>query len=125
MARAESPDSANSQFFIMLQPRFSLDQFRPCLGRDERAAVVGGKRLDAGGRWQPRGRGRGSLGRGNPEGAVPQGGNLRRGKEDLCGLGGAGGSPAAAAAATGAGAAAAAATTAPAPKPARKPQRKQ
>ena len=33
MARAESPDSANSQFFIMLQPRFSLDHRYTAFGR--------------------------------------------------------------------------------------------
>lgn len=33
MARAESPDSANSQFFIMLQPRFSLDHRYTVFGR--------------------------------------------------------------------------------------------
>ena len=33
MARAESPDSANSQFFIMLQPRFTLDRNYTVFGR--------------------------------------------------------------------------------------------
>jgi cyclophilin family peptidyl-prolyl cis-trans isomerase len=33
MARAENPDSANSQFFIMLQPRFSLDHRYTAFGR--------------------------------------------------------------------------------------------
>ncbi|MBB5705826.1 peptidylprolyl isomerase [Sphingopyxis panaciterrulae] len=33
MARADSPDSANSQFFIMLQPRFSLDHRYTVFGR--------------------------------------------------------------------------------------------
>lgn len=33
MARAENPDSANSQFFIMLQPRFSLDNRYTAFGR--------------------------------------------------------------------------------------------
>ncbi len=33
MARAESEDSANSQFFIMLQPRFSLDRRYTAFGR--------------------------------------------------------------------------------------------
>ncbi|NIJ35371.1 peptidylprolyl isomerase [Sphingopyxis panaciterrae] len=33
MARAESEDSANSQFFIMLQPRFALDRRYTVLGR--------------------------------------------------------------------------------------------
>lgn len=33
MARADSPDSANSQFFIMLQPRFSLDHRYTAFGR--------------------------------------------------------------------------------------------
>jgi len=33
MARAESPDSANSQFFIMFQPRFSLDHRYTAFGR--------------------------------------------------------------------------------------------
>ena len=33
MARADSPDSANSQFFIMLQPRFSLDHHYTAFGR--------------------------------------------------------------------------------------------
>jgi peptidylprolyl isomerase len=33
MARAQSPDSANSQFFIMLQPRFSLDHNYTAFGR--------------------------------------------------------------------------------------------
>lgn len=33
MARAESPDSANSQFFIMLQPRFALDNRYTAFGR--------------------------------------------------------------------------------------------
>jgi peptidylprolyl isomerase len=33
MARAESEDSANSQFFIMLQPRFSLDRRYTVFGR--------------------------------------------------------------------------------------------
>ncbi|WP_037500517.1 peptidylprolyl isomerase [Sphingomonas jaspsi] len=33
MARAESPDSANSQFFIMFTPRFSLDHKYTAFGR--------------------------------------------------------------------------------------------
>ena len=33
MARAESEDSANSQFFIMLQPRFALDNRYTVFGR--------------------------------------------------------------------------------------------
>ena len=33
MARAQSEDSANSQFFIMLQPRFSLDRNYTAFGR--------------------------------------------------------------------------------------------
>ena len=33
MARAESEDSANSQFFIMLQPRFALDNRYTAFGR--------------------------------------------------------------------------------------------
>ena len=33
MARAQSEDSANSQFFIMLQPRFSLDRRYTAFGR--------------------------------------------------------------------------------------------
>ena len=33
MARAQSEDSANSQFFIMLQPRFSLDRHYTAFGR--------------------------------------------------------------------------------------------
>lgn len=33
MARAENEDSANSQFFIMLQPRFSLDRRYTAFGR--------------------------------------------------------------------------------------------
>lgn len=33
MARAESEDSANSQFFIMLQPRFALDRHYTVFGR--------------------------------------------------------------------------------------------
>ena len=33
MARAQSEDSANSQFFIMLQPRFSLDHRYTAFGR--------------------------------------------------------------------------------------------
>lgn len=33
MARAESEDSANSQFFIMFQPRFSLDRRYTAFGR--------------------------------------------------------------------------------------------
>ena len=33
MARAESEDSANSQFFIMLQPRFALDRRYTAFGR--------------------------------------------------------------------------------------------
>src|SRR3546814_5348005 len=33
MARAQSEDSANSQFFIMLQPRFSLDRRYTVFGR--------------------------------------------------------------------------------------------
>src|SRR3546814_12795976 len=33
MARADNPDSANSQFFIMLQPRFSLDHRYTVFGR--------------------------------------------------------------------------------------------
>ncbi|MCF8706539.1 peptidylprolyl isomerase [Rhizorhapis sp. SPR117] len=37
MARASSDDSANSQFFIMLMPRFSLDRKYTALGR-----VIGG-----------------------------------------------------------------------------------
>lgn len=37
MARATEPDSANSQFFIMLMPRFSLDRKYTAFGR-----VIGG-----------------------------------------------------------------------------------
>jgi peptidylprolyl isomerase len=37
MARANSPDSANSQFFVMLMPRFSLDRKYTAFGR-----VIGG-----------------------------------------------------------------------------------
>lgn len=37
MARATDPDSANSQFFIMLMPRFSLDRKYTAIGR-----VIGG-----------------------------------------------------------------------------------
>src|SRR3546814_8775218 len=33
MARAQSEDSANSQFFIMFQPRFSLDRRYTVFGR--------------------------------------------------------------------------------------------
>src|SRR3546814_13871556 len=36
MARADSPDSANSQFFIMLQPRFSLDHRYTVIRSEER-----------------------------------------------------------------------------------------
>lgn len=43
MARAESPDSANSQFFIMLQPRFSLDHRYTAFGR----VVSGMQYIDA------------------------------------------------------------------------------
>ncbi|WP_228383807.1 peptidylprolyl isomerase [Sphingopyxis fribergensis] len=43
MARAESEDSANSQFFIMLQPRFSLDRRYTAFGR----VVSGMQYIDA------------------------------------------------------------------------------
>ncbi|SEH13581.1 peptidylprolyl isomerase [Sphingopyxis sp. YR583] len=43
MARAENEDSANSQFFIMLQPRFSLDRRYTAFGR----VVSGMQYIDA------------------------------------------------------------------------------
>ena len=43
MARAESEDSANSQFFIMLQPRFALDRRYTAFGR----VVSGMQYIDA------------------------------------------------------------------------------
>jgi cyclophilin family peptidyl-prolyl cis-trans isomerase len=49
MARAESPDSANSQFFIMLQPRFSLDHRYTAFGR----VVSGMQFIDAIQRGEP------------------------------------------------------------------------
>ncbi len=49
MARSESPDSANSQFFIMLMPRFSLDRNYTALGR----VVSGMQYVDAIPRGEP------------------------------------------------------------------------
>jgi peptidylprolyl isomerase len=49
MARAESPDSANSQFFIMFQPRFSLDKNYTVFGR----VVSGMNYVDAIQRGEP------------------------------------------------------------------------
>lgn len=49
MARADSPDSANSQFFIMFQPRFSLDRNYTALGR----VVSGMQYVDAIQRGEP------------------------------------------------------------------------
>jgi peptidylprolyl isomerase len=49
MARAESPDSANSQFFIMFQPRFALDHRYTAFGR----VVSGMQYIDAIQRGEP------------------------------------------------------------------------
>jgi peptidylprolyl isomerase len=49
MARAQSEDSANSQFFIMLQPRFSLDRRYTAFGR----VVSGIQYVDAIHRGEP------------------------------------------------------------------------
>lgn len=49
MARAESEDSANSQFFIMLQPRFALDRRYTAFGR----VVSGMQYVDAIHRGEP------------------------------------------------------------------------
>ncbi|MCC2601786.1 peptidylprolyl isomerase [Sphingopyxis yananensis] len=49
MARAQSEDSANSQFFIMLQPRFSLDRRYTVFGR----VVSGMQYVDAIQRGEP------------------------------------------------------------------------
>jgi Peptidyl-prolyl cis-trans isomerase (rotamase) - cyclophilin family len=49
MARAESPDSANSQFFIMFQPRFALDHRYTVFGR----VVSGMQYVDAIQRGEP------------------------------------------------------------------------
>lgn len=49
MARAASDDSANSQFFIMLQPRFSLDRHYTAFGR----VVSGMEYVDAIHRGEP------------------------------------------------------------------------
>lgn len=49
MARAQSPDSANSQFFIMFQPRFSLDRNYTAFGR----VVSGMQYVDAIQRGEP------------------------------------------------------------------------
>ena len=49
MARAESPDSANSQFFIMFQPRFSLDHRYTAFGR----VISGMQYVDAVQRGEP------------------------------------------------------------------------
>lgn len=49
MARAQSDDSANSQFFIMLQPRFSLDRRYTVFGR----VVSGMNYVDAIQRGEP------------------------------------------------------------------------
>jgi cyclophilin family peptidyl-prolyl cis-trans isomerase len=49
MARAQSEDSANSQFFIMLQPRFSLDRRYTVVGR----VVSGMEFVDAIQRGEP------------------------------------------------------------------------
>ncbi|WP_033073943.1 peptidylprolyl isomerase [Sphingopyxis sp. MWB1] len=49
MARAQSPDSANSQFFIMLQPRFALDRNYTVFGR----VVSGMEYVDAIKRGEP------------------------------------------------------------------------
>lgn len=49
MARAQSEDSANSQFFIMLQPRFALDRRYTVLGR----VVSGMQFVDAIHRGEP------------------------------------------------------------------------
>lgn len=49
MARAQSEDSANSQFFIMLQPRFSLDRRYTVVGR----VVSGMQYVDAIQRGEP------------------------------------------------------------------------
>lgn len=49
MARAESEDSANSQFFIMFQPRFSLDRRYTAFGR----VVSGMQYVDAIQRGEP------------------------------------------------------------------------
>ena len=49
MARAENPDSANSQFFIMLQPRFSLDHRYTAFGR----VISGMQYIDAVAKGEP------------------------------------------------------------------------
>lgn len=49
MARAQSPDSANSQFFIMFLPRFSLDRNYTAFGR----VVSGMQYVDAIQRGEP------------------------------------------------------------------------
>ncbi|ALH79106.1 peptidylprolyl isomerase [Sphingopyxis macrogoltabida] len=49
MARAESEDSANSQFFIMLQPRFALDRRYTAFGR----VVSGMQYVDAIAKGEP------------------------------------------------------------------------
>jgi peptidylprolyl isomerase len=49
MARADSPDSANSQFFIMFQPRFTLDKNYTVFGR----VVSGMNFVDAINRGEP------------------------------------------------------------------------
>ena len=49
MARANDPNSANSQFFIMLQPRFSLDRNYTAFGR----VVSGMQYVDAIQRGEP------------------------------------------------------------------------
>ena len=49
MARAESEDSANSQFFIMFQPRFSLDRKYTAFGR----VISGMEHVDAIQRGEP------------------------------------------------------------------------
>lgn len=49
MARAQEPNSANSQFFIMFQPRFSLDKNYTAFGR----VVAGMQYVDAIQRGEP------------------------------------------------------------------------
>lgn len=49
MARASSPDSANSQFFIMLLPRFSLDRKYTAFGR----VISGMEHVDAIAKGEP------------------------------------------------------------------------
>ena len=49
MARAEAEDSANSQFFIMLMPRFSLDRKYTALGR----VISGMEHVDTIARGEP------------------------------------------------------------------------